>query len=59
MAKGLRRTSKKPFVDEFDPLKLGQFLLEHADVLVFRLDARGKVQFASEFALRELGYTVD
>ncbi|CAG0961037.1 two-component system, cell cycle sensor histidine kinase and response regulator CckA [Planctomycetaceae bacterium] len=59
MAKGLRRTSKKPFVDEFDPLKLGQFLLEHADVLVFRLDARGKVQFANEFALRELGYTAD
>lgn len=57
MVKGLRRTSKRLFVDEFDHLKLGQFLLEHGDVLVFRLDARGRVQFASEFALRELGYS--
>lgn len=57
MVKGLRRTSKRLFVDEFDHLKLGQFLLEHGDVLVFRLDARGKVQFANEFAQRELGYT--
>ncbi len=51
-----RANSQRLIFSDFEQTKLGQVLLEHADVLVFKLDAAGKIKLASEHTLRELGY---
>jgi PAS domain S-box-containing protein len=50
-----RKNSQRLVFSDVEQTKLGQVLLEHGDVLVFKLDAGGKILFASENVLRALG----
>ncbi len=52
-----RTRSQRLIFSEFERSQLGQVLLEHSDVLVFKLDAAGRIVMASDHTLRALGFS--